>query len=217
MIAYQDTSMFSGRRGAALAAAAVLHMAAVCAFYFGLAQPIIQHFTPPPIHVDNIPKPREKVVVQDTAPKFDPWKLQFNPPVNPRIPADPASAVSAELNPTESTAGADSRADPTPVHEHVLATAARMDSKHPLHIGPDYYPAGAVRREQEGRCVVQVTVAVDGRITTSSLLASSGFPLLDDACLSAVRGQHMLPATQDGKAIDSTVSLPIVWKLSGSR
>jgi periplasmic protein TonB len=217
MIAYQDPSMFSGRRGAALAAVAVLHMAAVCAFYFGLAQPIIQHFTPPPIHVDNIPKPREKVVVQDTAPKFDPWKLQFNPPENPDIPADPATVMSAEPNPTESTPSTDTRADPTPTHERVATTAARVDSKYPLHIGPDYYPAGAVRREQEGRCVVQVTVAVDGRISSSSLLASSGYPLLDDACLTAVRGQHMLPATQDGKPIESTVALPIAWKLNGSR
>jgi TonB family protein len=58
-------------------------------------------------------------------------------------------------------------------------------------------------------------VAADGRITAASLQASSGFPLLDDACLRAVRGQHMLPATQDGKPIESTVSLPIVWRLSG--
>jgi TonB family protein len=92
-----------------------------------------------------------------------------------------------------------------------------MDPKHPLKIGPDYYPAGAIRREQEGRCIVRVTVAADGKIIDSSLQSSSGFPLLDDACLTAVRGQRMLPATQDGKAAQSTASVPIVWKLSGSR
>jgi protein TonB len=207
--------MLSGRRGAALAAVALLHSALICAFYFGLAQPIIQHFTPSPLRVENVAKPREKVVLQDPAPKFGPQKLQFRPPQDPRIPEDPAIAAAAAQQTLESLPGVDVDAEPVPVRAHVAAAAARIDAKHPLHIGADYYPAGAVRREQEGRCVVQVTVAADGRITAASLQASSGFPLLDDACLRAVRGQHMLPATQDGKPIESTVSLPIVWRLSG--
>jgi TonB family protein len=64
---------------------------------------------------------------------------------------------------------------------------------------------------------VQVTVAADGKVVDSSLQSGSGFALLDDACLTAVRGQRMMPATQGGRAVQSTASVPIVWKLTASR
>jgi hypothetical protein len=44
----------------------------------------------------------------------------------------------------------------------------RMDPKHPLRIGADYYPDASRRANEMGRCVVQVTVAADGRIIEDS-------------------------------------------------
>ena len=61
---------------------------------------------------------------------------------------------------------------------------------------------------------MQVTVAADGRITNETIQQSSGFPRLDEACLKGVHGQRMKPATEDGKPIEKTASLPIVWKLT---
>jgi len=61
---------------------------------------------------------------------------------------------------------------------------------------------------------VQMTVSVDGRIAAEQLQQSSGFPRLDDACLKAVHGQRMLPATENGKPVEKMVSIPIVWKLT---
>jgi TonB family protein len=213
MFAYQEASMLSGSRGAALAAVALLHVVAGGAFYFGLAQPFIQRFTAP-ITVDTISQPRQKERLRPSEPKMDRWKLQFEPPPELTIPPATESEVATQPKRPDPPLSADPA---PPAHETVAATAARMDPKHPLHIGSDYYPDGAIRRGQQGRCVVQVAVAADGRITSSSLQASSGSHLLDEACLSAVRGQHMLPATQNGRPIDSNVSLPIVWQLTGSR
>lgn len=213
MIAYEEPSMFSGRRGAAFVAVALLHMVIGSAFYFGLAQPVIQHFTAP-VTIDDIPKPPEKIVVQPTEPKLNQLKLRYDVPEFPSLPTESEPSFTAEPRRPEPA----SSADPAPLaHEAAVATAARMDPRHPLHIGPDYYPDGAIRRGQEGRCVVQVAIGADGRIISSALQTSSGFPLLDDACLSAVRGQHMLPATLNGKAIESNASLPIVWQLAGAR
>jgi protein TonB len=208
---YQDHAMFSGRKGAALAGVAMLHVMLIGAFHFGLAQPIIRHFTPP-ITVSNIPRPPQKLTVQLDPPKLDDRRLPLDPPENSwKLPPD-QDAVVTDAPPV--VAKTEERRDPGP--PAIAGTSVQMDPKHPLRIGPDYYPAGAVRREQEGRCIVQVTVAADGRIINSSLQSSSGFALLDDACLSAVRGQRMVPATQDGRAVQSTASVPIVWKLSGS-
>jgi periplasmic protein TonB len=63
-------------------------------------------------------------------------------------------------------------------------------------------------------CTVQVTVSSDGRVTAESIQQSSGFPRLDEACLKAVHGQRMTPATESGKPVEKTASLPIRWKLT---
>jgi TonB family protein len=55
-----------------------------------------------------------------------------------------------------------------------------------LKIGADYYPDGSVRAGEEGRCLVQITVSVAGRVIQASILSSSGFQRLDDACLPIV-------------------------------
>jgi protein TonB len=104
---------------------------------------------------------------------------------------------------------------PTVVAAPKPGTPPRQDPKHPLKIGEEWYPDASKRANEEGRCVVTVTVAADGRITSESLQSSSGFQRLDDACLKAVHGLRMLPATEDGKPVEKTVALPIAWKLTG--
>ena len=68
---------------------------------------------------------------------------------------------------------------------------------------------------EEGRCIVLMTVSAEGKITNESIQTSSGFPRLDEACLKGVHGQRMLPATENGKPVEKPVSIPIVWKLTG--
>ena len=96
MTTYQDSSMFSRRSGAALAAVALLHGIAGSAFYFGLAQPLIQRFTAP-ITIDPIPKPHEKEALRPAEPKMDHWKLRAEPPENPGYPP---SESGVETEPT---------------------------------------------------------------------------------------------------------------------
>jgi periplasmic protein TonB len=95
----------------------------------------------------------------------------------------------------------------------VARTSPRVDPKHPLKIGEDYYPDASKRANEEGRCIVNVTIEADGIISNATLQQSSGFPRLDDACLKAVMGQRMIPATENGKPVATTVGMPIVWKL----
>jgi TonB family protein len=92
-------------------------------------------------------------------------------------------------------------------------TNIRQDPQYPLKIGEGYYPDASKRANEEGRCVVKLTVAADGHIVDQSIQESSGFQRLDDACLKGVRGQRMLPATENGRPIETTAAVPIVWKL----
>jgi len=67
-------------------------------------------------------------------------------------------------------------------------TPIRQDPKHPLKIGEDYYPDASKRANEEGRCIVQMTVATDGRIINEAIQTSSGFPRLDEAVWKGVHG-----------------------------
>ncbi len=49
------------------------------------------------------------------------------------------------------------------------------------------YPSSAVKRQQEGTCLVRVTVDRQGNVTDVTLLESSGYKVLDNEVLRAVR------------------------------
>jgi protein TonB len=202
--------MFSGRRGLALLVVILLHVVVGYAFYSGLASRLAQTIIPP-VEIAQIDKPKDVDKPPPPPPKLEEIKPFVPPPefVDIQAPQQETTAI------TQTTQV--NRPAPPPVVAAPAkpGTPPRMDPKHPLHIGEDYYPDASKRANEEGRCIVLVTVAVDGRITNESIQQSSGFPRLDDACLKGVHGQRLVPATEDGKPVEKTVSLPIVWKLTG--
>ncbi len=56
-----------------------------------------------------------------------------------------------------------------------------------------YYPMSAVERNEDGRCVLQLTIARDGRVLAVKLLQSTGSSRLDAAWVSEFRGAHVPP------------------------
>lgn len=89
----------------------------------------------------------------------------------------------------------------------------KVNPNNPPHIGEAYYPRESERRGEQGRCKVSVTVTADGKTRDIKLTASTGYPRLDQACLEALAHDSLLPATEDGKPIDMTLEIPIVWIL----
>jgi protein TonB len=208
MYNYEQPSMFSGTRGAALIAVIILHIGIVWAFYTGLAGKLIQKVIPP-VEIAQIDKPKEVDKPPPPPPKLEEIKPFVPPPEFVDIQA-PVQETTAITQTTQTVQKA-----PPPVAAPVVAgTPPRQDPKHPLHIGEEWYPDASKRANEEGRCIVQMTVSADGRVAAESLQQTSGFPRLDEACLKAVHGQRMLPATEGGKPIEKTVSIPIVWKLT---
>jgi protein TonB len=209
MYTYEQPSIFSGTRGIALIAVIILHIFVGWAFYTGLAGKLIQKVIPP-VEIAQIDKPKEVDKPPPPPPKLEEIKPFVPPPEFVDIQA-PQQETTAITQTTQTVAKAAPVAAPPVQH---VRTPIGQDPKHPLHIGEDYYPDASKRAGEEGRCIVQLTVAADGRITNESIQQSSGFPRLDEACLKGVHGQRMKPATEDGKPVDTTVSLPIVWKLT---
>jgi protein TonB len=75
------------------------------------------------------------------------------------------------------------------------------------------YPTLAYRNREEGSVLVRAQVGADGSPTDVTVVRRSGSRDLDNAALDAVRGWHFRPAIENGKAVASTVEVPIDFKL----
>ena len=206
---YQESSQFSGRKGAALTAVIVLHVVFGFAFYSELGARIRAGFDPSPLNLTPLVPPKATIKPPPVVPLIDHKRNFVTQPDFPPLTPPSDEGVTVEDRPPEPPRIIPQA--PTPSSSRV---PVRMDPKHPLKIGKDYYPDASVRANEMGRCVVQVTVAADGRIIAAAIQTRSGFDRLDQACLNAVRGQRVLPATEGGKPIESTASIPILWNLS---
>jgi protein TonB len=76
------------------------------------------------------------------------------------------------------------------------------------------YPRVSRRRGEKGTVVVSLTVTTDGKAEQVAIMQSSGYSLLDQAALNAVRKSRFKPAMRNGKAIDSSLELPFDFKLT---
>ena len=61
--------------------------------------------------------------------------------------------------------------------------------------------------------VVAAAVLSSGEVAFASLVASSGYDLLDHAALDAVRTWRLLPARKDGEAVDGRIEIPFDFVL----
>jgi periplasmic protein TonB len=211
MYKYEEPSMFSGGRGLALLIVILLHIIVGYAFYSGLASRLAQTIIPP-VEIAQIDKPKDVDKPPPPPPKLEEIKPYVPPPefVDIQAPQVETNAIAVVTQQVQAPAAVVQAAQPPPRP----GTSIKQDPRHPLKIGEEYYPDASKRANEEGRCIVLVTVAPDGRISNETIQTSSGFSRLDEACLKAVHGQRMLPATEDGKPVEKTSALPIVWKLT---
>jgi TonB family protein len=105
---------------------------------------------------------------------------------------------------------------PVPQFLAPLDTPAKLDPKHPLHIGEEYYPIESKRLGEEGTCVLRLQVDSDGYIRATQLLSSTGYQRLNAACLSSSKDGRVIPATVAGKPTASWFLFRVNWKLVGS-
>jgi protein TonB len=75
------------------------------------------------------------------------------------------------------------------------------------------YPRLARERGYEGEVVLKVEVMQNGDCGSVSLKKSSGYRILDDAAVRAVRGWKFKPAMRGLRAFTSAIELPIVFRL----
>lgn len=78
---------------------------------------------------------------------------------------------------------------------------------------PPSYPEKARRAGQEGVVLIRVQIGADGHPSRVALKQSSGFPLLDDAALEAVRAWTFDPPRVGGLPSANRVDIPVRFAL----
>jgi protein TonB len=88
------------------------------------------------------------------------------------------------------------------------------------NIQPEYYknpkpeyPESARRAHQEGVVWLRVHVTARGKPDRVAVLETSGFDVLDDAAVSAVRGWEFTPAQLGEVLVESEIDFPIQFRL----
>jgi protein TonB len=79
---------------------------------------------------------------------------------------------------------------------------------------PPSYPDLARRKGWEGRVIVRVEVSAEGRPLSTAIAISSGFGVLDQAALRAVKSWRFQPRTIAGIPAPGTVEVPVNFSLN---
>ncbi|MCC4116792.1 energy transducer TonB [Aromatoleum toluclasticum] len=90
--------------------------------------------------------------------------------------------------------------------------APRYDAAYLDNPAPQY-PKLSRRRGEEGKVTLRVRVRADGRAEAVEIAHGSGHPRLDDAALATVQSWRFVPARQGETPIDSSLLVPIVFRL----
>ena len=76
-----------------------------------------------------------------------------------------------------------------------------------------HYPTIARRRKMEGVVLLRVEVLGDGGVGKIEVKRSSGYKILDESALGAVKNWRFLPATLDGISVKAWASIPVRFEL----
>ena len=90
-------------------------------------------------------------------------------------------------------------------------TQARL--KQPIPNLDDYFPASCKRKGEEGVVILSIKVDRNGSPISAGVVASSGSDILDGAALAFYEKLKFDPANRDGTAVDTTIKLPVNFRL----
>ena len=145
---------------------------------------------PPPPMPKMEALPPTETLDQDSPPEFNAFQELPEPVEHSQLP-EPTEVV----KPSE-PAEASQIAAPSPIQ-------ARIDAPpKPKHTIKPKYPSESRKRGEQGSVGIEFIVSSDGSAKSISVVSTSGFPLLDEAAINAVREARFTPAKSNGKTID---------------
>jgi len=160
---------------------------------------------PAPPEPEPVAEP-EPVVVPPRVIEPEPVITRRPEPAVVPPPPKPVAAPARPARPKPAVSKAAAVAPPKPSGPAFVE--ARPTSNRPPH-----YPELARRNGWQGLCMVRVRVGADGRPGGVSVARSSGYGILDQAALTAVKRWKFSPRMVRGVASASTVEVPVNFSL----
>ncbi|MBT8117365.1 MAG: energy transducer TonB [Gammaproteobacteria bacterium] len=154
---------------------------------------------PEPVAKKALPRPRKKPVKQPRP--VEPEQVSMSTEVT-EIPEKLQETVSVLPPPA---------AGPRVVAD-LPVEPPRTDAAY-LKNPPPVYPRLLLRRGAEGTVIVRAQVQDDGHCSQVMLKESSGFRLLDDAALAAVKDWRFVPARKGSSNVMAWVDVPVAFRI----
>lgn len=187
---------------------------------------------PPKAKPKPQPKPKPEPLAKPKLVAVQPKPIVKTAPMAKALTADPKEAESiAPIIHAPTVAPIAQRPAPATQATSVKSpTHAENTSKHSdetnneiveANYRPNYgsnpkpkYPATAQRRHLEGKVLLTVRVSAEGDSEQVSVAKSSGHEILDDVAVETVKKWKFVPGRKGSKAIATTVTVPINFKLN---
>jgi protein TonB len=156
-------------------------------------------------------RPAEQEPVVEPEPVVPPQKIAPEPvitrqPERDTLPPPPEAAVAKPK--LSATKKATAVVPPKPNAPAFVEARPQVSSNRPPN-----YPDLARRNGWQGLCMVRVNVDAAGRAASVALARSSGYGILDQAALTAVKRWKFTPRMVRGAASASTVEVPVNFSL----
>jgi periplasmic protein TonB len=118
---------------------------------------------------------------------------------------EPNKSQATRANPNKSSSGGSETKVGAPV---LVSQADYLKNPHPK------YPEEARRKRYEGKIVLAVKISTSGSVSKVSLHKASKHQVLNEQALATVKTWRFSPTTYEGKALASSVLVPITFKLA---
>jgi protein TonB len=102
----------------------------------------------------------------------------------------------------------------TEARQQEVAGSSQSRPPRPLRNAPPEYPRAAIRRRLEGTVKLRIHVGLNGQVMSVAVAQSSGYPLLDQSALDALRDWKFSPRLRDGEPVESTEVIPVRFHLN---
>ncbi len=156
----------------------------------------------PPERPKYVPPPPRAAPTAPPQKHFPIFAPGFKPPAAPAKSATPPAPALAQGAPSEASPGRASPRTTPPVYAE-----AELGNRPPI------YPPLARENGWEGHVLLRAKVGPDGALDDVALKDSSGFDILDEAALKAVRVWRFRPARLDGKPVASEIDIGFTFRL----
>lgn len=203
----------ASRRTAVFTAIIGFHFATFLLIAAGLGPPLLVNQRQPDPPIVRV-LPEKEAPIKVVAPD-DPVHIEYTADVV----TEPVIQILKINDPDSSTRVVDPDSGSTVVVEHgaslpLVPPHLRMRGDRLAALINRCYPAASRRAGEEGRATVQMLVGNDGSVRNWRLVQGTGFARLDAALGCIIRNLAIEPGRQDGRAVESDVVLPIIFRLN---